>query len=451
MKKKILYVIGLIIVSSVFLFNGCYEEPDLVRPEDTVNSSASNYDSKPVSEWLGLINKLTKETPGFSPPVAARAIGYATVALYESVRSGIPGSRSLVGQLKDLNALSTPLEGKKYHWPTVANSTLAQMAKYFYARANGQLISEIEALEEINNQKYKTEIDADEFNRSKEYGITIANEIYEFSKSDGGHEGYAKNFPDNYTAPAGPGMWVPTPPSYAKALQPFWGNNRPFIKECVEYCQPEPPIEYSTDPNSSFYQQAYEVYEIVKNQTPEQKAIAEFWSDDPGTTATPPGHSISIVNQILIKENVKLDKAVIILAKVGIALNDAFISCWKTKFNYNVLRPVTYIQEQIDNNWMPTLVTPPFPEYASGHSVQTGAVAQILTDTFGENYSFTDYTHADRTDINGTPRQFNSFNHMAKEAAESRLYGGIHYKQAIDLGLEQGYAIGKIVGKLQLK
>ena len=99
---------------------------------------------------------------------------------------------------------------------------------------------------------------------------------------------------------------------------------------------------------------------------------------------------------------------------------------------------------------MPILNTPPFPEYTSGHSVQSGTLAEIMTDFFGDNYQFTDHTHEGRTDMDGTPRTFDSFYNLAEEAALSRLYGGIHFQESIKLGLEQGYQIGKNVNSLNL-
>jgi hypothetical protein len=191
-----------------------------------------------------------------------------------------------------------------------------------------------------------------------------------------------------------------------------------------------------------------EVYNVVNNITPEQRKIAEFWSDDPVTTATPPGHSISILNQLIKEKNLSLAIAVEAFAKLGIGISDAFISCWKTKYQTVYIRPITYINEYIDPDWSPILNTPPFPEYTSGHSVQSGALAEILTSLFGENHEFTDHTHEKRTDMDGTPRTFMSFYQLAEEAAISRLYGGIHFQEAISLGLEQGYQIGRNVNAL---
>ena len=155
--------------------------------------------------------------------------------------------------------------------------------------------------------------------------------------------------------------------------------------------------------------------------------------------------------QILASEKANLARAAEVYAKLGMGVHDAFVSCWKTKYETNLIRPITYIHEYIDDSWTNPLPTPPFPEYTSGHSVQSGATAQILTDLLGENYAFVDRTHITRTDIDGSARSFSSFYEFADEAAISRLYGGIHYRAAIELGVEQGIEIGKNIGTLQFR
>src|SRR5687767_11199096 len=126
------------------------------------------------------------------------------------------------------------------------------------------------------------------------------------------------------------------------------------------------------------------------------------------------------------------------------AVFDAFIACWHQKYVYNLLRPVTYLRRLVDPTWMPLLVTPPFPEYTSGHSVQSAAAAQVLTDLFGD-LAFTDHTH----DARGLPpRSFRSFMEAAQEAAIARLYGGIHFRAAVERGIQQGICIGKRVTAL---
>ncbi|MDQ3248890.1 MAG: vanadium-dependent haloperoxidase, partial [Chloroflexota bacterium] len=222
---------------------------------------------------------------------------------------------------------------------------------------------------------------------------------------------------------------------------------RPFVRVAQE-CNAAPPPAYSTDPASLFYAEAQEVYAATTQLTTEQEAIAQFWADIAGETVTPSGHSISILSQVLRQKGATLDVAAVAYAKVGMAVADSFITCWRTKYQYNVLRPVTYIQAVIDPAWLPHIATPPFPEYTSGHSVQSAATAAVLTDLFGDNYAFTDRTHDARS---LAPRSFKSFAEAAEEAAISRLYGGIHYRAAIENGLEQGQCIGARINALQMK
>jgi hypothetical protein len=124
------------------------------------------------------------------------------------------------------------------------------------------------------------------------------------------------------------------------------------------------------------------------------------------------------------------------------AIADAFISCWDEKYRSNLIRPETLINEHIDENWKPVLQTPPFPEYTSGHSVVSGAASTILTDVFGENFTFKDDTELPY----GLPiRTFSSFREAADEAAISRMYGGIHYRAAVEIGVKQGRDLGSFV------
>jgi hypothetical protein len=185
--------------------------------------------------------------------------------------------------------------------------------------------------------------------------------------------------------------------------------------------------------------------------TPAQKAIAQYWNDEPGTTFTPPGHSISIARQVLAKEKANLSRAAETFAKVGMGVHDAMVFCWNAKYKHNQLRPVSYINQVIDSKWKPLLTTPVYPDYPSEHAAQSAATAQILADLFGSNYSFTDNSHKDRTDIDGSPRTFKNFLEFANEAATSRLYGGIHYRMGNEQGILQGIQIGKNIGKLKFK
>jgi hypothetical protein len=186
-----------------------------------------------------------------------------------------------------------------------------------------------------------------------------------------------------------------------------------------------------------------EVLQKLQNLTFDEMNIAFFWEDKNGT-GQPPGHWVSITNIIVNQFSLKLDEAVKIYALVGAAIRDAFISCWESKYRVNLLRPKTYIREYLSEpNWNPIVVTPPFPEYTSGHSVVSGAVSEVLTWRFGDNVAFTDSTHGNQPALRN--RDFTSFYHAADEAAWSRLYGGIHFRSGIINGVDQGRQVGQEV------
>ncbi len=443
MKRNVIYSF---LVMSLIIMTACKKNK---TQEDF--TSAKEYDSEVVTEWYALIKTLTTETPGYTPPVAARAFGYTGVALYEAVQYGISDKVSLSGKLSELNVSVEFEEYKEYHWPTVANVALAEMTKYFYKHTSVEKYNEIIALEAKYANQFQDEIDnAEVYVASILLAKEVTEKIIAWSETDGGLNCHLNNFPASYTPMVGDQYWRPTAPDFSPALQPYWGNNRPFLAINVETSIPELPPVYSTDPESMFYERAMEVYNTVNEITPEQVVIAEFWSDDPVTTATPPGHSISVLNQLIKKNGLNLAESVEAFAKLGIGVSDAFICCWKTKYETNYLRPITYINDNIDAAWTTILPTPPFPEYTSGHSVQSGALAEIMTNIFGDNQTFVDHTHEGRTDIDGSPRTYSSFYEMAEEAAMSRLYGGIHYHEAIFVGLDQGYKIGENVNNLNL-
>jgi hypothetical protein len=387
---------------------------------------------------------LIQATPGYSPPVASRAIGYAGVTLYEAIVGGMPEHRSLAGLLSGLPALPASGRNAAYDWPLVANAALAEVLRALFPGAPAERRNALEILE----ASYVATAPRGIRERSIEHGRAIARAVFAWSTADGGHEGYLRNFPSGYVPPVGPGLWERTPPGFQPALQPSWGDNRTFLRAPAA-CDPGPPPPYSTAPDSMCFAEANEVYTTVNALSDEQRAIARFWSDDPGATSTPPGHSLSILTQVLRARDASLAEAAVACALLGIAVADAFIGCWRVKYEHNLLRPITYIRATIDPGWgnpLP-LVTPPFPEYTSGHSVQSAAAAAVLAVQFGV-VRFVDHTH----DARGfAPRAFASFENAAAEAAISRLYGGIHYRAAIERGLTQGRCIGEAVAALPLR
>ncbi len=414
---------------------------------------ASQYDAAVPTTWMLLSLQLVQQTPMYSPPVAARAYGYIGVTLYEAVVGGMPGYQSLAGQLNGLDGLPKTAFGEMRYWPAVANAALATIMRQLFATTTPENKQAIDDTEAQFDAEFSATIRADVLASSIAYGQKLALAIFEWSKSDGGHEGYFRNMPKEYQPPVGAGLWVPTPKHFDRALQPTWGKNRPMALAANDLCAAPPPPTFSTASDSDFYQSALEVYTTVKNLTPEQKEIVYYWADDPVTTATPSGHSMAIATQLLQQEEASLARAALVYANVGIAVNDAFIAIWQTKFHYNLLRPITYIQQNIDPTWnnpeiTDPLATPPFPSYTSGHAGEAGAAMTVLTALFGEDYAFVDRSHIQR---GFAPRSYDSLMQAAEEAALSRLYGGIHYRFDNEVGLQQGICVGKQVESLNFK
>ncbi|MEO6653737.1 MAG: vanadium-dependent haloperoxidase [Ilumatobacteraceae bacterium] len=443
-RRRFLAMAGVGVGATVLAPLGPLDRANAARP-----ATAAGHDADVALAWFDQIRRVVQHTPGFTPPVASRAFGYSGVTLYEALVPGLPEHRSLAGLLTDLPP--TPAAGRNlvYDWPTVANAALAHIARQLFPTAPAAMSGEIDALETAVVSHRSRVVAPGVMLRSARRGGAVADAVFDWARTDGGHDAQLRNFPANYVAPTGDGLWRPTPPTFQPALQPTWGTNRPFALAPDRFHDPGPPTPYSADPGSQCYADALEVYDTVNQLTAEQRAIALFWSDDPGITDTPPGHSLSILTQVLRINAATLDAAAEAYAKVGIAVADAFIACWDTKYRYNLLRPITYINDHIDDSFGPEmpLRTPPFPEYTSGHSVQAAATATVLTDLLGM-VTFTDDTHHER----GLPaRTFHSFEHAATEAAVSRLYGGIHYRPAIEHGLAQGQHIGDHINRLPLR
>lgn len=395
-----------------------------------------------MRDWYRLILELVRHTPTYSPPVASRAFGYLGVTAYEALASGDRTLTTLAGQLNGLTPVPQRAAGANYDEAVVLHAALSSAASELFGNTGptGQ-----RALKRLT-EKLSTEVSAglapDLVARSEAYGKSVTAHILSWSESDGGARVENMGFPLEFALNKGPANWVPTNliNQQQKPLLPKWGENRPFALQTGNACPLPAPPAYSEEKGSDFYSEALEVYETVKNLTPEQRAIARFWSDDPMLSPTPPGHWIVIGLKILNERKASATEHADLLARLGITLADAFIGCWHSKFEYDLLRPVTYIKRVIDPKWEPILITPPFPEYPSGHSTQSGAAATVLTAFFGENFAFTDNTHEKDKLPN---RSFRSFWDAAEEAGISRLYGGIHFRAAIERGLEQGRCIGE--------
>jgi hypothetical protein len=284
----------------------------------------------------------------------------------------------------------------------------------------------------------------------------MAARIVDYSKTDR----YGKLSAQlRYTPIKGDAYWYPTPPAYMEAVEPNWKTVRPLVIDSCNQFVPLPPVAFSKDSGSDFYRLAREVYDASIKPAAGQLTIASFWDCNPFIVATaghmsigfkkisPGGHWMNIAAIAAQTAQLNFAETITVQMLTGITIMDAFISCWDEKYRSNRIRPETYINRYIDIKWQPVLQTPPFPEYTSGHSVVSTAAAEVLTYLFGDQLTFTDNSE-ELFEI--PPRSFTSFRQAAAEAAISRLYGGIHYRDAIENGQQQGKQLAAfIVSRLQ--
>ena len=410
------------------------------------SAPASSYDFQVAKDWMDLSYTLVKTTAGYSPPVASRAFAYLGVGMYEAMVNGAADHNTLAGQLNGLavGAIPAPLAGV-HHWPSAVNAAMAVLMTSFFPASTAQ----IGALETSFADAYDADptLADDVLARSIQYGQDVAAAILTWRDADG-FSGLA-GCNAAYVPPAVAGAWTPVPPAVGLGLQPCWGTLRTFAVTNSTECAALGHPAYSTATTSSFYAHALLIYNTTGDAgatlTADQLAIANYWSDAAVTTGTPPGHWVAIAGIVAEQEALTLDIAAEAYARVGIAVADAFITCWRTKFDTYLLRPITYIQANIDPAWDPLLGTPNFPTYTSGHSSQSGAAAAVLTGLFGP-VAFTDTTHTDLNPALGfVDRSFDDFMQAATEAKLSRMYGGIHYTFDNDDGFDQGLCIGSII------
>jgi hypothetical protein len=452
-KKLYIYVT---IISLTIIITSCDKTVD---PPPTPVPVELEIDNTVALKWSELMLNHLKFQPSKTPTYVSRTLGYIGLTMYETVVNGSIVYQSVAPQLNGLGALPKPESGKKYDWETSLNVGQAYIIKKMWQISNMEYNTRLDSLEmAINIERSNAVKDTAIINRSIKYGLVIAETIYNWSKNDGGHLAYTRNFEPGYVFPKGNEYWIPPvngQVSILMPMHPYWGKNRTFVMANAELPVPM-MIPYSREKTSDFYKEFDEVYNIQKNLTQEQKEIANWWGDDPSETYAPPGHSYSIALQLARLKKPNLFVSASSFAKVGMSVADAFISCWKCKFTYHSLRPSTYIRLNINGNFNQYWPEPPFPAFVSGHSTQASAASIAMISVFGDNVAFEDKTHEGRPfdvfrNVGYKKRSYNSISETAIECGISRLYGGIHTRQDNEVGLAEGKKIGTNIAKLNWK
>ena len=379
----------------------------------------------------------------FSPPVAARVYAYSGAAAYEVVAQSHTDYRSLAGQFHEFPTVE-PAPTDENYVPELASLHALGVVGKALIFSEDRMQTHMDGLFEKMSEHHSAEAIA----VSRDYGQRVAEAVLNWAQGDNYNQ--SRTF-TKYEINDDPMRWKPTPPDYMDGIEPHWRNIRTLVMDSAQMFKPVPPPTPSLDTASKFYKDLMEVYHTVNNLTPEQEAIAQFWDCNPYVSVhrghvmlatkkiTPGGHWMGITGIACRKDGADYGTTINAHLRAATGLFDGFISCWDEKYRSELVRPETVINENFDENWTPLLQTPPFPEYTSGHSVISGAAGVMLTGVFGENFAFQDSTER----VYGLPdRSYESFTAASDEAAISRLYGGIHYMPAIEIGVHQGRTLG---------
>jgi hypothetical protein len=472
MKTKYLKALFMIMILGL-VFQSCSEDATVIEEsteefgggqggpdhdgQQSKNVAAIN--NQIVNDWTDLLLELDRYAGGMRPNASARALAYIHLATYETA---VPGMRDHISNAPRLDGLEIRRQEvpRNVNWEIALNACYADVIDHFLINVPSNFKSKIGELEEKKEDKLARNQPSKLINDSKKWGAYVAEQVIEYSQTDVEAESQIlEPQPTSYEPPTGDGYWTYSADP-ERALFPYWESVRTFVVS-TDQTTTLPPIEYSSDENTPYYAEMVEVYEAnneAKAEQGEQLWIAEFWSDDvEGLMMSPPARHVSIANQLIDKYNLNLEKTLTLFVKLGFALNDAAVSTWKYKYEHMVMRPSVFIHDFIDPDYQTNLYRliywpdPSFPGYPSGHSCFASAAGGVFINTFGNNTNFTDRSHEGRDEFLGTPRKFNSFKEMAREAAFSRIPLGVHINMDCAEGLRLGYEISDGINALNLE
>lgn len=438
---------GLFLLTFLFLVFSCNKDIP-VKPAITfVNFEKPDL----VKDWTVLSLDLTAQCNGFNDLIASRAMFYMSLTMYESLLPGLEGYQTLQAKINGLNTtLPQPLESKKYNWLIVANQALALVCSDLYKSSGSLNLSKITSLRDKYISSASVGLDEAVIRDSKDLGNEMGWKFLAYASSDGRADYYLKSYPD-LVMPIKEGSWIPTSPDYTeKPILPYWGETKPAYLENFSETYPKHILEYSASKQSIIFGEALEVYNLTTNLSKSDIDLINYWNENADSRATPLCHNMLVLAQMLENQDFTLDKAVECLLRMSIAHYDGYILSWQIKFKYDLLRPSSYIKQNISRYFIPEYPSLPIPEFASEKALIYNASAEILAHYFGHRTAFNDLTQSRRSDLLTNKKSFSSFSEMAKEASYSDLYSAVHFRTSIDAGLQTGYDLSQKTLALKL-
>ncbi|MFN4081225.1 MAG: vanadium-dependent haloperoxidase [Saprospiraceae bacterium] len=439
----------LLIFSGILLVMGCRDSGgDFDQTQRIYKNKPSDYEARLLNEWMQLSYQAIKDNFLYGPH-AARTYGYLGLTAWECIHFGIPGAKSLAGQVNGYNSPAIADPNKEYDWGIVLCTAMKQVFPEIVDNFSPAQRSQADALAILQEGEMMAKgLSQEVRNNSVDLGNAVAQRIIERIRRDG--RDVIRNIVPVLPPRTDATKWYWDPGTLGQSpVEPMWGTLMTFVVRNSQACEIAAPYPYSEAPSSDFYREALEVYNVERNN--QNRAIAYHWDNGPGRTCSPACHWVNIALQMIERENLDLARAAKLFAQMGVTVSDAFSVSWYLKYKYNLLRPITYIRETMDPNWTPMIGTPPYPDYTSGSSTVGAAAATIMRSTFGD-VAFVDRSHLGSPlyTPDGGPfilpeRSFTSFTQAADEQALSRILGGVHFRRACDLGTQSGRCVGNTV------
>lgn len=418
---------------------GCEEDRPL-RVEGIEETTSP----KQLAEWMEQLTAIIRSA-NMKGPQASRMLAYASIAYYEGYALSSIDMRSLVGQLQGLDALPEPDPALTYNYGVIAEAAMHRSLAHHFEDAPLNIKLVLSSTYSSHERDYAAiGVTNEVIDRSREFGELLGDAINTWSDEDG----YSEVLQCNATLPIGPQYWKPTLTSFSGPELPCWGDIRPFTftnDQLITLCHPGLPEVFSTEPESEYENDLFELMEYEASLNSEQEAIAKFWNDGPGTF-TVPGHYVSILAQLIDQNLLNGKQTVTAWAQLCIAMADTYISTYKLKYTYFTVRPITVIRANYDGQWESFMLNPPTPEYPSLHAAMAYTATQVLINLYGD-IAFRDDSQAI---FNLNERSYLSFTEMAQEAAYSRLYAGTNLRSTLDRSEYHGRCIAQRANELFL-
>ena len=395
---------------------------DIVRsmaPRESQSLSQRSAEVQAMANW-NVIALHTTASATFSPPRESRSMAIVSIAVNDAVCSIMRQCPTYAGRLEVNHDASIEA--------AVAAAAHAALVSLYPAAAASLHASYQQALATLPaGQERDDGIAA---------GEAAAAAVLALRANDHSQD------PMSYTPGSGLGVWVPTPPAFAPALEPGWGNVTPFALNAGSEFRPPPPPTPGTDAYVRDYLEIADIGTATSTtRTPQQTEVARFW------IATGAQNWNQVVQQLTNAPGMNAAKAARAYMLLNIAGADAMIAAWDAKFTYNQWRPITAIRSALDDGsaatvqdpaWTPLLPTPRFPDYPAGHATFAGAAEQVLAALFGENPGTVSIT----SPSDGVTHTYGSFHEIADEVCDARVWGGIHWRTSVVAGRALGQQVG---------